>query len=186
MYLALPCLSSRLYEVAVLYNALPDSLDAAADNVVGALLVVVLHKIDPVIPTHLLSPSLRLDLPPSSLADACSPAVQKGTSPSSSVPVGGIPIFIRSFFDAVRQVAEVNPDFATGIPREVRATDLAEFLRKFPFVADPVGVQVQRVIPANFSRLRIDFQRGFLADREPLLNFGLLARRPLLDRNVGE
>ena len=92
----------------------------------------------------------------------------------------------KLFFDVVRQIAEIYPDVASRRTRKILTPDLTEFFREFPFVLDPVRVQCLSVIPVDFSGLRIDLQSGFPADREPLLNFSLLARRLLFDRNVRE
>ena len=92
----------------------------------------------------------------------------------------------KLFSDAGRQVAEMNPEVASGGTGPILSPDLMEFFRKFPFVVDAIGVQVQSIAPINFSGLRIDLQRGFPSDREPLLIFRLLACRLLLDRNVWE
>jgi hypothetical protein len=79
----------------------------------------------------------------------------------------------------------MNPDVAFRGTCPTLAPNLMEFLRKFPFVACAVRVQVQSVTPVNFSGLGIDLQPGFLSDREPLLIFSLLTRSLLLDWNVG-
>jgi len=78
----------------------------------------------------------------------------------------------------------MNPDVALRETRRTLVPNLVEFLRKFPFVAYAVGVQVQSVTPVNFSGLGIDLQPGFLSDRERLFFFSLLTRSLLLDWNV--
>ena len=48
-----------------------------------------------------------------------------------------------SSLDGIGQIAEINPDVASGRTRPILTPDLMEFFRKFPFVQDAVGVQVR-------------------------------------------
>src|SRR5260370_34477399 len=88
-------------------------------------------------------------------------------------------LFQESIFGRFGEIAKPPPYVASGSTGEVFSPDLVKFLWKLG--VESIGVERLRIRPVDLCRVRIDAERGFLADREPLLD-GQLVSLPILAR----